>query len=162
MSTVVKISCLAEVEEAGGIDGKNVETEWIFSDGFEAELMGCWDLIILMICFGLNTQNIDVFLLYKGLEDSLFPGFFMRRNRLELGLVDVFETGPIHFLKPIILRRKLQAIEEMILLSSRDQLAGDKPIEGFYICWIFLQAFLIQLYGHQFILLCVVALCLDE
>ena len=77
MSAVVELSCHSEIEEAGGIDGQNLEAEWIFFDSFYTEFIGRWNSIILIQCFCFYAENVDVLLRDEGLKyvvsSDIFP-----------------------------------------------------------------------------------------
>ena len=77
MGAVVEVSDEVEVEEAGGVYGEDLEAKGVFLDGFEAELVGRGDLVVLVESLGLDAENVDVLSADQCFENSIFfPLFF--------------------------------------------------------------------------------------
>jgi len=59
---VVELSREAEVEQAGGVDGQDLEAERVALYCFEAELVGSGNLVVLVESLCPDAENADVFL----------------------------------------------------------------------------------------------------
>lgn len=64
VGAVVELSGEGEVEEAGGVDGEYFEAEGVLFDGFEAEFVGGWDLVVLVECFCAYAKDVCVLSCY--------------------------------------------------------------------------------------------------
>ena len=157
---VVELPREAEVQQAGRVDGQNLETEGIALYGLQAQLVGGWNLVVLVQSLSPDAQNADVFLRHQHFEDVLLPHLLLRAHlRHLLHLLDLRE---VNLAQPLVFGGEGKRGQEVFLLGAGDELAVDEAVEGFYVGGVFLDAFLVGVDGHEFVVLGFEAVGADE
>ena len=79
--------------------------------------MRSWDFVVLVVCFGLDAEDVDVVLLHQGLEDGLLSGFFLGSNGHQLGVVNILDLGQIDLPEPLVFCSEIQSVQKFLLFG---------------------------------------------
>ena len=115
MRAIVEISGEPQIQQAGHVYWEDLETQGIFPDGPEAEFMCGWDLVVLVVCLGLDAEDVDVVLLHQGLEDGLLSGFFLGSNGHQLRVVNILDLGQVDLPQQLVFCYEIQDIQKFLL-----------------------------------------------
>ena len=71
MSAVVQLSSEVEVQQTGGVHRQYLKAEWVLVDRLQTQLVGSWNLVILIEGLGPNAKDMDVVFGHQQVEHIL-------------------------------------------------------------------------------------------
>ena len=145
MGAVVELAGQAEVQQAGRVDGEDLEAEGVFFYGFEAQFVGCGDAVVLVQGFCSDAENVVVFLGDEGLKDVVPADILVDHGRVDL--LYLFDLGLEYLPQPLVLRGKDQSFQQFDPFGAGDELAVDQSVEGLYVGGVFVDALLVAFHS---------------